>query len=100
MLVCRPRRFGKTLNIEKTEVMSHQGKYPVIYLTLKELTGVSYDDFFKGFKRLISKLFKEHKHLKEFLDADDFEAFEKIVKIKDDGDYDIALQFLSELYEE
>ncbi|MGL4904432.1 MAG: AAA family ATPase [Cetobacterium sp.] len=124
LLVCRPRRFGKTLNmstlkyfltmkdaeenrklfrglnIEKTEFMSHQGKYPVIYLTLKELTGVSYDDFLRGFKRLISKLFKEHKHLKEFLDTNDLEAFEKIVKRKDDGDYDIALQFLSELYEE
>ncbi|MGL5356644.1 MAG: AAA family ATPase, partial [Cetobacterium sp.] len=124
LLVCRPRRFGKTLNmstlryffnmkdaeenrklfrglnIEKTEYMEHQGKYPVIYLTLKELTGVSYDDFLRGFKRLISKLFKEHKHLKEFLDTDDLEAFEKIIKRKDDGDYDIALQFLSELYEE
>ncbi|MGL5356860.1 MAG: AAA family ATPase, partial [Cetobacterium sp.] len=123
-LICRPRRFGKTLNmstlryfltmkdaeenrklfeglnIEKTEYMSHQGKYPVIYLTLKELTGISYDDFLRGFKRLISKLFKEHKHLKEFLDTDDLESFEKIVKRKDDGDYDIALQFLSELYEE
>ncbi|MGL4868402.1 MAG: AAA family ATPase, partial [Cetobacterium sp.] len=94
------RKLFEGLNIEKTGFMEHQGKYPVIYLTLKELTGASYDDFLRGFKRLISKLFKEHKHLKELLDTDDLEAFEKIVKRKDDGDYDIALQFLSELYEE
>ena len=123
-LICRPRRFGKTLNmstlkyfldkkdasenielfrglnIEKSKYIAEAGKYPVIFLTLKGLNGDNYLDFLKKFKRLLSKLFKEHKHLKEFLDEDDLMNFEKIINRKDDGDYDIALQFLSELYEE
>ncbi|WP_047396110.1 AAA family ATPase, partial [Cetobacterium sp. ZOR0034] len=123
-LICRPRRFGKTLNmstlkyfldkkdapenielfkglnIEKTEYMKEAGKYPVIFLTLKGLDGDSYTEFLRKFKRLLSKLFKEHKHLKSFLDEDDLVNFEKIINRKDDADYDIALQFLSELYEE
>ncbi|MGL5904241.1 MAG: AAA family ATPase, partial [Cetobacterium sp.] len=120
----RPRRFGKTLNmstlkyfltrenasenielfrglnIEKSKYIAEAGKYPVIFLTLKGLDGDNYPEFLRKFKRLLSKLFKEHKHLKEFLDEDDLMNFEKIISRKDDGDYDIALQFLSELYEE
>lgn len=123
-LICRPRRFGKTLNmstlkyfldtkdasenielfrglnIEKSKYIAEAGKYPVIFLTLKGLDGDNYPEFLRKFKRLLSKLFKEHKHLKEFLDEDDLINFEKIINRKDDGDYDIALQFLSELYEE
>lgn len=65
-LITRPRRFGKTLsmttlkyfldikngeenrklfkdlNIESTEYMHEQGKYPVIYLTLKDCEGENY----------------------------------------------------------
>lgn len=62
-LFCRPRRFGKTLNmsmikyffdirekeknrklfeglyIENSPMIEEQGKYPVIFLTLKEIKG-------------------------------------------------------------
>lgn len=123
-LICRPRRFGKTLNmsalkyfldmkdaeenrklfkglkIEKTEYIKRAGKYPVIFLTLKDLSGKNYQDFFSEFKRLISRLFKEHKHLLKLLDEYDFENFDKILRRKDEADYDTALQFLSELYKE
>jgi hypothetical protein len=67
-LLPRPRRFGKTLNMtmlryffEKTdedqaylfkdcaiapypEYMGHQGKYPVIYISLKDVKGSSWSE--------------------------------------------------------
>ena len=112
-LITRPRRFGKTLsmttlkyfldikdaennkhlfdglNISRTEFMNEQGRYPVIYLTLKDCDKKTYLEFLKEFK-----------YLREHLDDWDKEEFDRILYKKDDGEYGSALQFLSEkLYE-
>ncbi|MGL6099011.1 MAG: AAA family ATPase, partial [Fusobacteriaceae bacterium] len=122
-LMCRPRRFGKTLNmstlkyfltmkdaeenrklfeglnIEKTEFMEHQGKYPVIYLTLKELTGKDYEEFYEDFKGLIAELYEDHEELREKLKGSDLLKFDKIKDEEFDGKYKKGLHFLSKLYE-
>lgn len=120
-LITRPRRFGKTLNmttlkyfldikeaeenrklfqsldIEKSKYMCEQGKSPVIYLTMKDCGGDNYSEFLKNFKSLISNLFVEHKDIREYLDIRDLEQFDKIWLEKDDGKYNEALKFLSQI---
>lgn len=121
LLITRPRRFGKTLNmstlkyffdiknaesnrelfnglkIEKTEYISHQGRYPVISLTMKDLEGSNYELFCKSFQGMVSELYRIHKSLREFLDERDLEKFDKIWFKRDDAEYSTSLKFLSEL---
>lgn len=98
ILLPRPRRFGKTLNMsmlkyfyEKTEedngklfkeleiskdseIMSKQGKYPMIYLTFKDEKYSTWEDCRRGIKILISNLYNEHKYL---LEGDTLNKYEK-----------------------
>ena len=116
-LFCRPRRFGKTLNmsmlryffdiknrdenrklfnglyIENSPIIEEQGKYPVIFITMKELKGNSFDAISTQIKTLISDLFTEYKYLRENLDERDIEIFDNIWKRKDE-DYANSLKFL------
>ena len=116
-LFCRPRRFGKTLNmstlkyffdiknkdenrklfnglyIENSPLIEEQGKYPVIFLTLKEIKGNTLDFAYTQIKTLISDLFDEHKYLRENLNERDIEIFDNIWKRKDE-DYSNSLKFL------
>src|SRR5271168_2201332 len=89
-VIVRPRRFGKTLNLSmlryflaaevnglKTQgmfdnlkiaqqgdgYMQHQGKYPVIFISLKSLKLDSYEKAYKALVNLISDLYGEHRIL-------------------------------------
>ena len=116
-LFCRPRRFGKTLNmstlkyffdiknkdenrklfnglyIENSPLIEEQGKYPVIFLTLKEIKGNTFDFAYTQIKTLISDLFDEYKYLRETLSERDIEIFDNIWKRKEE-DYSNSLKFL------
>ena len=118
-LFCRPRRFGKTLNmsmlryffdiknrdenrklfdelyIKSSLVMEEQGKYPVIFVTMKELKGNNFEMMSIQIKTLISDLFAEHKYLRKSLDERDIEIFDNLWKRKDE-DYSNSLKFLME----
>ncbi|EUB37679.1 AAA family ATPase, partial [Fusobacterium sp. CM1] len=83
-LFTRPRRFGKTLNmsmlkyffdikeaeenrklfknlyIEKTNSFKEQGKYPVIFLSLKDLKATTWEEMEKDIKSTIASLFLEY----------------------------------------
>ena len=122
-LFCRPRRFGKTLNmstlkyffdirnkdknrklftnlyIENSPLIKEQGKYPVIFLTLKEIKGNTLDFAYTQIKSLISDLFDEHKYLREKLNERDIEIFDNIWKRKDE-DYSNSLKFLMKCLKE
>ena len=75
-LFSRPRRFGKTLNmsmlnyffnikekensylfkglkISQTDAIKHQNKYPVIFLTLKDVQGMTFSDALDMYKFII-----------------------------------------------
>ena len=86
-LITRPRRFGKTLNLsmlhyffaEKVleqptkglfnglkisqageQYMAHQGQYPVISVSLKRLTGKTYEIMLNRMRELISFIHRQH----------------------------------------
>ena len=124
-LFARPRRFGKTLNmsmlkyffdienkeenkkifkdlyIEKTEAFKEQGQYPVIFLSLKDLKALTWEEMEKAIKSAISRLFSEYKYLLNVLDKFDTPAFENILlKNTELEDLKEALKFLTRiLYE-
>ena len=124
-LFARPRRFGKTLNmsmlkyffdienkeenkkifkdlyIEKTEAFKEQGQYPVIFLSLKDLKALTWEEMEKAIKSAISRLFSEYKYLLNDLDKFDTLAFENILlKNTELEDLKEALKFLTRiLYE-
>ncbi len=112
VLLPRPRRWGKTLNMtmlkyffEKTEtsnrhlfhslavaqdeeVMEHQGRYPVICLTLKDVKQMTWQDSFKMIKTIVSQEFKRHEYLysNEKLDQKEKELFRLITNEEADLD--------------
>ena len=118
-LFCRPRRFGKTLNmsmmkyffdirekeenrklfeglyIENSPMIEEQGKYPVIFLTLKEIKGNNIESMYTQIKTLISDLFNQYEYLRENLNERDIEIFDNLRKRKDE-DYSNSLKFLIE----
>ncbi|MGL6099325.1 MAG: AAA family ATPase [Fusobacteriaceae bacterium] len=120
-LITRPRRFGKTLNmstlkyffdienseenrklfdglnISKTEYMEHQGKYPVIFFTMKDITGITYEEMFTRFKEVMRTLFDEYEALRDKLNESDLMQFDKIWLVKADANYSLGIQFLSKI---
>ena len=106
-LFCRPRRFGKTLNmsmmkyffdirekeenrklfdglyIENSPMIEEQGKYPVIFLTLKEIKGNNIESMYTQIKTLISDLFNQYEYLRENLNERDIEIFDNFWKRKE-----------------
>ena len=101
-LFTRPRRFGKTLNmsmlkyffdikeaeenrklfknlyIEKTNSFKEQGKYPVIFLSLKDLKATTWEEMEKDIKSTIASLFLEYEDLYYELGEFDKPLFKKI----------------------
>ena len=99
ILVTRPRRFGKTLNMSMLKyyfdckqkdnkelfkglkIMSQDekytsklGYYPVIYLTLKDVQDTNYENMLLDMKTAMLNMYKEHRYL---LDSDKIYPEEK-----------------------
>ena len=104
VLVTRPRRFGKTLNMsmlryyfdcdvkdskelfEGLKIMeqdekytSKLGAYPCLYLTLKDVNDYCYENMILGFKTAVLEMYRDHRYL---LDSDKIYDDEK-AKIMD-----------------
>ena len=85
--------------------MKYQGKFPVISLGLKEVTGDSYQKIEGKLKRHIAKLYKKYRYLKQYihpqsdlLDEDQKAQLQRYFKGKiSQEDLEESLQFLSEL---
>ena len=123
-LFTRPRRFGKTLNmfmlkyffdvrdaeeskklfknlyIENSPTFSEQGKYPVIFISMKGVKGTSWEEMEKSLRKNLSNLYEEHKYLRENLDERNKKRFEKIWFEEKGGSYEGSLNFLSEILSE
>ena len=106
-LFTRPRRFGKTLNmsmikyffdvknkeknkklfenlkIYNSEYMSEQGKYPVIFISLKDLKGDTWGKCFENLKKTMYKIFNEYEFVREKLNMVEKREFDKIWEMKD-----------------
>lgn len=109
-LFTRPRRFGKTLNmsmlkyffdvenkeenrtlfenlkISNSKYMSEQGKYPVIFISLKDLKADTWEMCRLEIKKVISKLYREFQYITEKMDEDDKEIYNSIKNRKNDID--------------
>src|SRR3990167_4746223 len=125
-LLCRPRRFGKTLNLsmlkyffEKTEesnahlfadkkIWQHQelqkgqGSHPVIFITFKDVKEDNFEKTYNNLALLISKEFKRHwPILSSKLDEYDLKVYKEILNKSADiitlGD---SIYFLSNLLRE
>ncbi len=118
-LFTRPRRFGKTLNmsmlkyffdienkdknkklfknlyIEKSSAFEKQGEYPVIYISLKDFKGESWEDTFKAIKHLIGNLYNKFEFVQKVLNEKDKIVFNKIWFEEDEAEYINALKLLS-----
>lgn len=122
-LFTRPRRFGKTLNMdmlrvffEKTdedtsvyfkdkyiwqcgkEYTEHQGKYPVIFLTFKDVKCFSWEETAQHIRNLIAVEYQRHMELEnsEKLSSYEKEQFSKTAKgMADTVDCQMSLHMLS-----
>lgn len=59
-------------------MIEEQGKYPVIFLTLKEIKGNNIESMYTQIKTLISDLFNQYEYLRENLNERDIEVFDNI----------------------
>ena len=119
-LFTRPRRFGKTLNmsmlkyffdvkdkeenkklfenlkVSDSEYMSEQGKYPVIFISLKDLKGDTWEECLKRLKLFIFDLYAEFEYIREKMNEWDKRKFEKVLYENEDADYIMSLKFLAD----
>ena len=122
-LFTRPRRFGKTLNMDMLRVFfektnedtsvyfkdkqiwqcgdyytKHQGQYPVIFLTFKYVKSMTWEETFQKIRRLISLEFIRHNELEtsSVLTAYEKEQYHLLAGDSgDEVDCQMGLQLLS-----
>lgn len=122
-LFTRPRRFGKTLNMDMLRVFfektnedtsvyfkdkqiwqcgdyytKHQGQYPVIFLTFKDVKSITWEETFQKIRRLISLEFIRHNELEtsSVLTAYEKEQYHLLAGDSgDEVDCQMGLQLLS-----
>ena len=122
-LFTRPRRFGKTLNMdmlrtffEKTEQDTslyftdkkiwasgesyrvHQGKYPVIFLSFKDVKLPTWEETYQALRKLIAQEFRRHEELaaSSGLSGYEKEEFSRLAtETGDEVDYQMSLRTLT-----
>ncbi len=111
IVITRPRRFGKTFNLSmlhyflaaevygkqtkelfnqleiakcSEEYVQHQGKYPVIYITFKDIKQSNYSSACEMLAKLMSRVYREYRYLlkSDKLAADQKEIFTLILEEK------------------
>lgn len=124
-LFTRPRRFGKTLNMDMLRVFfektqedtsvyfrdkkiwncgaaytQHQGQYPVVFLTFKDVKCLTWEETFQKIRRLISLEFIRHSELEtsSLLSSYEKEQYHRLAgDDADEVDCQMGLQLLSML---
>ena len=121
ILIPRPRRFGKTLNLsmiryfvercdedrrylfnnllieKEKDIMKRQGIYPTIYLTFKDEKHDKFEDFQMKLAFFVSEIYKKHYYLYESLTFQvDKDYFDKIInKVSTKAELEMSLKNLS-----
>ena len=124
-LFTRPRRFGKTLNMsmlkcffeigtdkslfdglrvseERALCETYMGKYPVVFVSLKGVDGLTFEDAYRRLRGIIREEALRLSFLKysEELDADDLRSFLRILSEEDtSADMVSSLRMLCSLLE-
>ena len=102
LLFTRPRRFGKTLNmsmlkyffdvreadknkklfndlkISATSYFEEQGKYPVIFISMKDIKEMSFDGVIIEVKNLLKKIYNQFEFIREKLNEGELIEFDNI----------------------
>ena len=115
LLFTRPRRFGKTLNmsmlkyffdvrdaeenrklfkdleIENSPYIKEQGKYPVIFISMKDIKEMSFDRAITEVKNLLSSLYNQFEFIREKLNENELIEFNNIWLKKNDNNLRKAL---------
>ena len=118
-LFTRPRRFGKTLNmsmlryffdfenreenkklfdnlnISKSEYASEQGKYPVIFVSFKNIEEDEWEDCNFEIKNLINKLYNDFEFIRKNLNQSELMEFDKIWLKQEGADWKNSLKNLT-----
>ena len=118
-LFTRPRRFGKTLNmsmlkhffdiengvenrklfenlkISDSKYMTEQGKYPVIFISFKNLEEEDWKNCLRKIKNLIGDLYNEFEFLRKKLNKRDLKFFDGIWMEEEDVVWESALKNLT-----
>ncbi len=130
LLLPRPRRFGKTLNLsmlryffERAEdeeeaerrrrlfsglnisrdpaFSEHFGRYPVVFLTFKDVKALNLKSAFFLLKEVISAEFKRHGYLLKKLSGEDALYFRKIMEMEAEAEeFQVSLKRLSKYLHE
>ena len=124
-LFCRPRRFGKTLSmstlryffdikngeenrklfdglyISNSPLMSEQGKYPVIFITMKGIIGRDLEEVTKDIEVKIYELYNRYFFIEERLNPNAREVFNRLARKEGSiAEIKSSLRFLTQfLYE-
>ena len=124
-LFTRPRRFGKTLNMdmlrtffEKTDedtsryftdkkiwkcgkvYRDHQGKYPVIFLSFKDVKCTSWDETYDLISKLIAMEYKRHSELNSDTNPDQ-DFYHKVIADQASGnEFMLSLMMLAKMLHE
>lgn len=125
-LFTRPRRFGKTLNMdmlrtffEKTDkdtsvyfknkkiwkcgekYRSYQGKYPVIFVSFKDVKKDTWEETYNCISQMIALEFKRHEELLSSRKINDKEYYRKVVNGEADrNNMEMSLLMLSKMLHE
>ncbi|MFR4479270.1 MAG: AAA family ATPase [Fusobacterium sp.] len=108
LLFTRPRRFGKTLNmsmlkyffdvreakenkklfkdleIKNSLYFKEQGKYPVIFISMKDIKEMSFDKAITEVKNLLKKIYNQFEFIREKLNEGELIEFDNIWLGKND----------------
>lgn len=125
-LFTRPRRFGKTLNMdmlrtffEKSqedtsryfqnrkiwacgeEYRAYQGKYPVIFLSFKDVKCSSWEETYDVISQLIRQEYRRHSELADSNKISNYEFYQKLVRGEaTENDNMLSLMYLSQMLDE
>lgn len=125
-LFMRPRRFGKTLNMdmfrvffEKTdedtsvyfkdkkiwacgeEYRQHQGKYPVIFISFKDIKKQSWEETYDAVKHIIVLEYKRHSELRDSLKIQDGDYYNNVISgCLQESLFDMSLFMLAKMLHE
>ena len=90
------KKLFNDLYIKNSKYISEQGKYPVIYISFKDLKAKNWETSIFKLKNQLKDLYKEFLYLKDSLDEISQEDFNKIIYMKDNANYEYALKYLTE----
>ncbi len=121
-LITRPRRFGKTLNLdmmncffsqkyegrgdlfeglaiwEEEKYRELQGSYPVIFLSFADIKGENFEETKQGIKYTLAKLYESHEYLRDGKDIGkrELDFFDSVSPDMEDAVAVLALKYLSD----